>query len=473
MGLLLCLAALLTVLPAMIVWYDRRSEQRAAAGRTVRHDWLATALPHWSPARARGWAVAAVVMFVALAPGAHYVRFEDNLLELQPPGLPCVEWQNRMLADSSAAGLFAAVRCDSLNEVDRVVHAAAQCDQVGMTESIMDMIVLGDAQRDATRSRLHRYEDVHIEPRESTEPISADQLRRAARSVDRLIRYANDGGDDRSDVALSTETLMRLSQTLRAMARTLDEGPRDVAQALTLEMGARLAQVAAATATIVAADTLPLEDVLPVGLSDAYQSADGQYLVRIYPRRSAWDMRQLDAFINQVRTIAPDISGSAVIQLENLHDLRDGFGDASLMAAVVVIVLVWLDFRRLGDTVLAVLPLSVGLMGTIGAMGWLGWGFNVTNFIAVPILIGLGVDQGIHIVHRCRDASPSGVDLKSTRSAVILTAVTTMIGFGSLLTAEHIGAKSLGQVMVVGTASCLVASLVVLPPLIRWTRALR
>ncbi|MEZ6070146.1 MAG: MMPL family transporter [Pirellulales bacterium] len=472
MGLLLCLVALLTVLPAMIVWHDRRTCLDNETTRPVRHDWLSTLLPQWSPRRARNAAMVSMLVLIALVPGVRYVRFEDNLLKLQPPGLPCVDWQNRMLADSSAAGLFAAVRCESLAQVGEIVAAASQSDHVGMTESVLDLVTLPDAERQQLRTRLHRYHDVAVEPGKPAGKVEANDLRRAARAVDRLTRYAEDADiAAEGPVPLATDTLTGLADTLRSMSRTLDDAPAELADQLVRQMNARLAQVGQATTKIVAADTEPLAEVLPAGLRHAYVSDDGEFLVRIYPQRSAWDMRHLDEFIDEVRAITPDVTGTAVIQLENLHDLRKGFRDASLMAAVVVVVLVWCDFRRLGDTRFAVLPLSVGLLGTIGAMGWLGWDFNVTNFIAVPILIGLGVDQGIHIVHRYRDSAEPDTQLRSTRTAVILTAVTTMIGFGSLLTADHLGALSLGQVMVVGTLSCLIASLILLPPLIRWARS--
>ena len=114
---------------------------------------------------------------------------------------------------------------------------------------------------------------------------------------------------------------------------------------------------------------------------------------------------------------------------------------------------------------------------TLGLMGLLGVSFNLANFFAAPILVGLGIDGSLHMVHRWREGGPDRLHFGGTRRAVVLTATTTMIGFGCLLIAEHQGLRTLGIVMALGSAACMMAVIVLLPSLLalrdRWNASHR
>ena len=95
--------------------------------------------------------------------------------------------------------------------------------------------------------------------------------------------------------------------------------------------------------------------------------------------------------------------------------------------------------------------------------------FNFANVIVIPLLLGMGVDTGIHLVHRYRtDKLPDGNLLRtSTASAVVLSALTTTASFGTLGMSSHLGMASLGQLLALGIALILLCNLVVLPALVR------
>jgi predicted RND superfamily exporter protein len=88
--------------------------------------------------------------------------------------------------------------------------------------------------------------------------------------------------------------------------------------------------------------------------------------------------------------------------------------------------------------------------------------------IVLPLLLGIGVDSGIHLVHRHRSAiDPQGQLLATSASrAVLWSALTTIASFGSLGLASHRGMASLGQLLTLGIALMLIANLMVLPALI-------
>jgi len=100
-------------------------------------------------------------------------------------------------------------------------------------------------------------------------------------------------------------------------------------------------------------------------------------------------------------------------------------------------------------------------------MGALGISFNLANFFAIPILIGIGVDGGVHILNRHKEEPGGKLIAHETGTGVLLSSLTTMIGFGALATASHKGLQSLGFIMAIGAGAILIAALTVLPALLR------
>ncbi|EAT15887.1 MMPL family transporter [Desulfuromonas acetoxidans] len=126
------------------------------------------------------------------------------------------------------------------------------------------------------------------------------------------------------------------------------------------------------------------------------------------------------------------------------------------MAVVVVVLAVW--YRRLSRMVLALLPVLGGLVVMFGVMGWLGLAFNLFNVIAAILIIGLGVDYGIFMVNRCQYGSGMHTD-----KAVLVSALTTLAGFGSLALARHPAMSSMGLTVLFGISAAVLTALLVVP----------
>jgi hypothetical protein len=136
----------------------------------------------------------------------------------------------------------------------------------------------------------------------------------------------------------------------------------------------------------------------------------------------------------------------------------------SLFVFGTIILLLFMDFQRVLPVALALLSVTVGVIWMLGIMQIVGWQYNPINIMAVPLTLGIGIDNGVHIVHRFRD---SGGDIRqallTSGRAVTVSSLTTIAGFACLLFSTHRGLVSLGQLMVLGVGSCLIASLTVLP----------
>jgi hypothetical protein len=188
---------------------------------------------------------------------------------------------------------------------------------------------------------------------------------------------------------------------------------------------------------------------------------NGSLALLIYPAKNVWEQANLEEFLQKARGIEPNITGELVSLYENGQSIIRSFLQASgySLAAILVLLLVW--SRSVRSTLLSLLPLitSVGLL--LGIMNWYLIHWNFTNFFALPILIGIGVDSGIHLVKAWQDKNPQ--TFQRAGKAVFLSSLTTIVGFGILATSDHLGVRSLGLVLFLGISFCLLASLVFLP----------
>ena len=222
----------------------------------------------------------------------------------------------------------------------------------------------------------------------------------------------------------------------------------------------------------------PLEPAdLPAVLRDQWLGRDGSWLLRINPvldeaDRSILDPERLRAFVAALRGVEPEVFGPPVQIYESSRLIVREYIKAACYALSMIILVLLVDFRSLADGLSALVPVTIGFIGAFGIMGLTGTPLNFANIIVMPIIFGIGAAAGVHVVHRWRAdpaGRPSGLS-GGTGRAVTLTMVTTMIGFGSMLIAEHRGIRSLGIVMVAGLGVTLLACYTALPALLQLRR---
>ena len=141
-----------------------------------------------------------------------------------------------------------------------------------------------------------------------------------------------------------------------------------------------------------------------------------------------------------------------------------------LLTFTAVVLVMWLNFRTLRWTLLALLPLVVGVLWMLLIMELLGMKLNFYNMVVLPAVLGIGNDAGAHLVHRYREHGAGSLRqvLRSTGEAVTMASLTTMMGFGGQLLSFHPGLRSLGELAVVGVGTTLLAALLFLPALLQW-----
>ena len=137
----------------------------------------------------------------------------------------------------------------------------------------------------------------------------------------------------------------------------------------------------------------------------------------------------------------------------------------SVLAFVCLVL--FLDLRKLSWIVLAIVPVSVSVLITFGLLCWMDVGFSVLLFAVVPLLLGLGVDDGLHVVHRMMEEPdlPAHEATLSVSRAITMTTLTTCSSFCVLLVSNHPGMESMAWTLLIGLPICFVASATLIPAL--------
>lgn len=224
------------------------------------------------------------------------------------------------------------------------------------------------------------------------------------------------------------------------------------------------------------AKLLTLKD-LPTDITNKFTSKDGEILnfVMINAAVPLRDGENAMRFADEVGTIhTPSgstyhASSAHIIFAEMLRLMLKDSTKAISLTLLVVTAVLFFDLRRVFDTLLVLTPLLTGLAWVAGFMYFFGIKMNAYNIVAFPTIIGMGIDNGVHIFHRFREAGPGSMRLvlRTTGMALAATSLTTMLGFACLVPASHPAVSSIGIVSLIGLGCCFVTSVTLLPALLQ------
>ncbi len=214
------------------------------------------------------------------------------------------------------------------------------------------------------------------------------------------------------------------------------------------------------------AQEITLED-LPEELRRRYEAPDGSQLIEVIPVEDLRDPAARERFVAAVQAEVPNVSGVPVTIVEAGRAVVTAFVQASVLALCVISLLLLIVLRSPLDTLLVLLPLSLAALLTVAVGVVAGLPFNFANVIVLPLLLGLGVDSGIHYVMRAREEKAGAVGAtNSTPRAIFLSALTTVASFGALSISQHPGTASMGLLLTIAIVITLVCVLAFLPALL-------
>jgi hypothetical protein len=478
-AILLSFVSMVTVFPAAVLLIDRwqkaprllpadndsnaARQLEAQANGLSRRDVPAL---EWLARYPKTILAVAVVATGASLWAAPRVSFDYNLLNLQANGTESVVWERKAAAAAGRSVFAALSTATSLVDLEAKQTAFQRLPTVSDVQSVLS--VLPDRQTEKL-ALLQRLGDVADSIRVGTpRPLDLRALTVALETLKRRLDLAgaHSGGEGPpEEIVVITRATSALLERLKAR----EGGAVEVALA---DYQARLAadfalqwrrlQLAARPAPLTLGD-------LPEELRRRFIGKSGKLLLQIYSRHDPWDYPSQARFVEELRTVDPDVTGQPVVGYESTVLIASSFRLGLLYAFVLVAGIAALMIRRLRETVLAMIPLILGTLWTVGVMQLAGLKFNLVNVWALPLIIGSAAEYGLYIILQYLDTPEHGGRSRLARStvmAVLFNGLTTITGFGSLLVAHHQGVWGLGLLLVIGSVLTLTSSLVVLPTLV-------
>jgi uncharacterized protein len=454
-GVLLCALSMLLVLPAALYALDRGSPPE---GLRPLHAFAGLERLSSRPR----WTLCAVLILCAVsALGARRVRFEEDLLELQSQAEESVRWERVLLATDTSTWLTASLVDSVPAAIERHAELAA-LEPVARVESVASFL---GPEAERTRARVRAIGT-------SLGPLGRPALRLQAggpRLAEALERFGA-GLEDLAEVTISnglaeeTEAILALAERVLELAERVPPASPALDQlqaGLLNRVGARAQRLT----QLLDPPGWTLEN-LPSWIRGRLVGKSGQLAVYVFPRESVWDPAAMTRFLGAIKAVDPKVTGATVSVSESGKVLRSAFATMTALTALVILLLVLIEHRHWRGLI-ALVPLGVGGLWFLGAMGALGVSFNMANFFIVSVLIGLGVDDGVHMLNRSLEDPQGSLVAHATGTGIILSSLTTIVGFGALMISSHVGVASMGQVMALGAGMLLLSALVAQPALSR------
>lgn len=395
------------------------------------------------------------------------VEFDANVVRMRDPGTESVETFNEML---EASGTLSPWPMDTVAEdleaAERIGREVEQLEVVEIALTLLDYVPRDQAEKLVSLRDVGRLLEAPVgNPSQQVAPSTTEQIA-ALRALRDTLRAR--GLDQQSSAAAGSMATLRaqLDDFLKRVDHDTEvEAALKNLQAVLLEgLPDQLHRLRKATRV----EEVKLDD-LPTQLRDRMLTPDGRARVQIFPAEPMSNEAAFTRFAREVQREVPEATGLPMNMVAFAEATHSSFREALFAAISLITLFLFTLWRRFVPVALVLAPLLLSNLVTIGVMSATGIAFNFVNVVVVPLLLGIGVDSGIHLVHRAETLARTGDgDLLSstTARAVFYSALTTTVSFGTLALSSHQGVASLGVVLSFGMIFTVFSNLVVLPCLL-------
>jgi len=478
LGILCELAAMFILVPALLGFRNHVLIKRGTSGSQLLHGLgLRYRFMHGLGDRIKHlpglFAAIPLVLAVIFAVQAPKVQIEGNIMNMEAKGLESVELQDVMVEEFGTAPDVMSVLGGDLKELRSMEERIEDLASVKRVDSLLPYYPSEEQQ--ATRLpevELFRLELLSnsVQPEVDAEAFLEEMIRLEynlleisdlaymagmEKMLDRLNRLT--GLDEQGQKATSTH-LERIIERLEAAPAAAGRGLLAYQQALVPMLSHTLFAMAG-TETIT-------QEMIPEFILDSYRSEDGNaYLLNIVPTRNPWDQEYRTVLTDQLATVTDRATGMVLAADQMTQIARSDGVRAAVVALITIFFLLLIDFRNVKLSILTLLPLVLSMASLLGIMAVAGIKFDFINVIAIPLLIGIGIDDAVHISHRYLLEGKSQIDrvVARTGRAVLLTSLTTIIGFASFIPSIMRAMRSTGIVLSIAMALAFLFSILFFP----------
>ena len=464
-GILFCMVAMILLLPALVTLEEKwrkpnlpKSTKKSVSSKISGLDKI---FNHYK------LIIVVCSLLVLLASLSLRKNFFDyNLLNLQAKGTEAVQYEMRILENAGRSAWSAAFLADSLEEVQQKEAKLKNLSTVENVESIAAMVPDNQIENaEFIKENLApMFSEIFVE--EENELFSLKALKKTLKRI-RFKLQGREGKEDKvAQAAREIDQFFKKNEilepelvkaSLEGFSNKLFTDYRKLMEDLKLNTEPRFIEISG----------------IPKSLRERYISDHGKFLITVFPSVDIWDIEKREKYLKDLRSVDFNVTGSAVHMFNSTRLMTEGYIKGGIYAMVAIVIYVFIVFRNIRTVLFILIPVFAGSIWTLGIMDLTGLKLNMANLVILPLILGIGVVNGIHITHRYREEKDKNqvVLSKSTGQAVILSSLTTMIGFGSMMVADHYGVYSLGLVLSLGVFCCLIASITFLPALLKLSTA--
>jgi hopanoid biosynthesis associated RND transporter like protein HpnN len=449
LGMIIALALNVTLLPALVTLVPP-PEQDLAVG----YAWFAPVDQFLISHRrlVLGAFGLSVVGTIALLP---QVQFDFNPLHLRNPDGEAMATLRDLMHDPQQTPNVIDVLKPNLAAADRTAA------QLGRLPEVDQAVTLSSFVPEDQPAKLALIQDASLLLDAAINPLMSKPPPTDAENVQALLETAADlRKASTGRTAAAAADARRLAASLEALAKGPPGQREALQQALTTPLGAMLDRVR----NLLAAQPVSLQG-LPPDLVRDWRAPDGRALVQVLPKGEAGDNAALTRFSSAVRKLAPDASGGPISVQEAAKTIAGAFIEAGILSLVAISALLLVRLRSLREVAFTLAPVVLSGFLTLATCVLIGQPINFANIIAFPLLFGVGVAFHIYFVMAWRSGQQNLLQSSLTR-AVLFSALTTGVAFGSLWLSSHPGTASMGKILMISIVWTLVCALLFEPALL-------
>jgi hopanoid biosynthesis associated RND transporter like protein HpnN len=443
-GMIIAFLTNITLLPALLVLLNPPGEPREVGYRA-----LAPVDRFMARHRIAILTVTALCVAAGL-PLLQRLQFDFNPINLRSDKVESVATFNDLMKDPATSPNTIDILTPSLADAEalgaKIEHLPEVSRVVTLASFVPDhqpekLAVIQDA-----ANLLGPSFDPPTHPKNPSDEKTKASLKDAARAF-------ADAGKKGGGVAIAT----RMADVLDRLADAEPERRAKVESVLMDGFKLRLSQIRAALgAEAVSLKTLP-EDIV----SD-WTTADGRARIQVAPKGDGNDNDNLRRFASAVLAVAPQATGVPILIQESAKTVVRAFIQAGALALFSITLILFVALRRVSDVLMTLVPLLLAGVVTLELCVLIGLPLNFANIIALPVLLGVGVAFKIYYVLAWREGETSLLASALTR-AVIFSAMTTAVAFGSLFFSSHPGTSSMGELLALSLCTTLAAAVLFQP----------
>ena len=405
-----------------------------------------------------------------LAAGACFcltkASFDFDPISLRDQQSESVTTFRELLQNETNSPLLISVIANNQSEVAEKTAKLKQLDSVANVIGILDFIPSEQEEKIEIIQVLDESLGPVLQNFPNPGPVdTARQIAEIKQLIGNLNRRSSTDTESTNSESIESQLRSRLQGLLESL-ETLD--PEHAAKLLATIQHSMLANLAPTIESLnlaLGAQEFDRVDELPKTFVRRWLSPDGLYRLLVMPKKDLNDLDNMRKFVNEVQSVEPHATDLPVFYAESGKEVVKAFQQALSYAVLAIVLISLIILRNLRETVLVLLPLLLASVLTGAATVIFDNPFNFANIIVLPVLLGIGIDSSIHVVHRLRQMSDRKSDILRTSTArgIFFSGLTTVFSFTSLTFISHAGTASLGFLLTVGIVCSLFCTLVVLP----------